>query len=331
MHMKKFYSFLALSSLPLITLAQPNLGSGSMNILPGETYSYQRGDYMFPPEDGEINAIWDYTAFNSMMVFTENYVSPTVGGGMGSSTVAIDYGGGTYIYYRGTSTKFEQVGLTGPQSSLNCNGNSITAFEYPFTYGSSFSDTYSCSGQSQGYGFTRTGTMTGEGVGYGTLQLPYGSVSNVLLIRYQQAHTDVGALIDDDYTATIHLFVKPGVKVPLLTIGDLNGTFTTQTYSILLNANFVGMAEAMAQDIGIELMPNPATTSLDVMHSTTGQNMTYEIFDGLGRVVSTSSITAMAPGITRNTIDVSTLPAGNYQLRITDSTGSVGMKRFMVQ
>lgn len=327
------YTATALTLLMVTSVfAQPNLPSGSSSFAPGENYLIHRGNYFTPPDLDQANTTWNHATFATTASTTAQFVAPSVGAPAGS-TVSEVVGAGNYAHYKATATAFEQVGLTSPGASLNCT-NGLTVYAYPFTYGTEVDDTYSCTGSTNGEAFTRTGTMDLHGGSWGTLVLPYGTFINVLMIESIQEHEDIVASDPDfpiSYYARTQHFVKPGVKMPLLYNYEgyqLPGPYIT--FARLLDGSVVGMDEALRNAVGVDLIPNPATDHVDVVFGSAALGLAHiEVIDATGKVLAIRSNSNTANGMQREVLDITSLAAGIYSVRVTDGNGATGTKRLV--
>ena len=315
-------------------MAQPSLPTGSISFAPGESYLVNQCAYFTPPPVGVANAVWNHADLVSGASFTDQYITPPASAPTGS-TVAEVAGPGTYIFYKATTSAFEQLGLTSAQATLNCS-DPLKVISYPFTMGNEMSDTYSCTGNSSGQAFVRNGTMDITGTSWGTLTLPYGTFTNVLMINFEQHHID--AFLSDpdfpaEYVANFQFFVKPGVKQPLLSnyeVYSIPGSYTT--FSRMLDVTSVGVEEAKRNAIGIDLLPNPATGHVEVVYGVAaGSIMSLEVIDISGKVVLTQDRTTMVTGMQREVLDLTGIAKGVYSVLVTDDKGATGVKRLVVQ
>jgi len=312
--------------------AQPSLLTGNSSFAPGESYLSYIGNYFTPPDLDQSNTTWNHATFATTASVTSQYVAP-VGGAPAGSTVSEVAGPESYAHYKATATAFEQVGLSSTGASLNCT-NGLMVFAYPFTYGSDVSDTYSCTGMTNGEAFTRSGTMDLLGGSWGTLVLPYGTFTNVLMIESIQEHEDV--FVNDpefaiSYYARTQQFVKPGVKMPLLMnyeLYQIPGQYIT--YARLLDQSAVGMEEALRNAVGVDLMPNPASDNVEVVFGSASPGRTHiEVIDATGKVLAMQWSSSTTSGMQRDVLDLTSIAAGIYTVRVTDANGANGTKRLV--
>ncbi|MCB9163929.1 MAG: T9SS type A sorting domain-containing protein [Flavobacteriales bacterium] len=330
---QRYASLFILLSATLAALAQPTIPSGNSSFAPGESYTIRQGAYFTPPASGVANATWDYSGYTSTSTIESAWVAPAAGAPFGT-TVSEYLAPGVYGHYKATANSFEQIGQSAASSSLGCS-NGILLFTYPFTFDDVVNDTYACTGSTFGESFTRTGTVDIEGASWGTLILPHGTFTNVLLIDIEQHHEDVLASDPEwptNYNAFTQFFVKPGLRHPLLAnyeVYQVPGQLFT--YSRMLDASEVGVAEALNNAIGIDLLPNPARDQVDVVFGSGADRITLEVIDATGKVVLVEQHNAQGPGIQRQQLDLSSLQAGVYSVRVINATGAMGIKRLVVE
>ena len=98
----------------------------------------------------------------------------------------------------------------------------------------------------------------------------------------------------------------------------LQSDWSAPTHFFIVN----NLAIGQPSDIGVSIVPNPATDAVTVSADAT--LLTLELRDLLGRTVLTQQ-----PASTKTTLDVSTLPAGTYILRLHTPQG-VATKKLVV-
>lgn len=319
-------------------LSAQTLTNETYSALPGDVFPTNTTTYQDPGPTG-ANQTWNFSSLGSTGQANLSYVTPASTGQAASypgSTAALDAGAGNFVFYAGTPTGWELRGIY--SSAL---GNAIVYSDperqipYPFSYNTAWSDDFSANFSSFGTPVARSGSITGLADGFGTLVMPYGTVTNVLRVTVVEDYTDVlTGLGNIEYDFTSVNWFKPGTRAPLLTFNEENtntlGEVATETRGTWLAGSAVGIEDLLRNAIGVELFPNPATDAVTVTYSTEGGSLQLELFDTTGRLVRSEGITS-AMGIGQHVLDVSGLPAGLYQVRITATNGQSGVQRLLVQ
>jgi hypothetical protein len=333
--MKHSYTVsIALFALTTSASAQTTLSAGSVTPVPGDQITFNQSDYMAPGAGG-ASQTWNFSMLPSNGTNTVSYVTVAqtgLGSTFPNATVAQDEAG-DYIFFRGTATAFEEDGFSVGGFTGTCTDR-LTYISYPLSYNGTYSDNSTCSVTDGTSTWARTSDISGTADGWGTLQMPWGTVNNVLRVHL------VKEMVDNQYTPPstfdndTYTWYKPGVHGPVLSIdivsasvfgfpfGDSSATFAT--------AAAVGIEEAMRHDIGVDVQPNPATDRLEVIFGMGGGTaVTIDLLDLTGKVVRTMARKTMVSGVQREFITLSELPAGAYLLRVTDDSGAMGMKRLV--
>src|SRR5690606_7441864 len=87
--------------------------------------------------------------------------------------------------------------------------------KYPCTLGTTWSDPTGAS-FNPGVAVQRTGTVTGNADGYGTLELPRVVLNNVLRVRVRRVVSDVSIIATLNRTTETHYFFTDTVPYPVL-------------------------------------------------------------------------------------------------------------------
>lgn len=310
--------------------AQPTITAGQASPVIGETYLYRSGAYM-SPGFGWSGGDMDLSSFTPTGTNNRVFVDPastTYASYFPTATVAEVSGPGAWGYYRSSANGFEQTGVRSASSSLICAGG-INVVPYPINYNDIVYDDYTCSGLSLGESFTRTGSSTVQADGYGNLITPYGTFNNVLRIAIYNNYNDLGTNIDDYGIVSSYLWYKPGIKMPLVGIYDLTGSFGIVQYTWMLDGSSIGIDEALQQEIGLEIHADPASTLAYAVFSASGQ-VAMQVIDNGGRSVRAYDLGRLAPGIHRQELDLSGLAPGLYTVLATDDHGGRGRGRLLV-
>lgn len=128
------------------------------------------------------------------------------------------------LIVNGTGGPFLIVPYSDPQTFL----------QYPFSYNSTFSDNFAASYFASGITVTRTGNTTVTGDAWGTINLPFGSFSNALRVKYIINTKDssfVGIPLVVNTSVTSYVWFVPGKKFPVfeITYSSISGSFPSSS------------------------------------------------------------------------------------------------------
>ncbi|HQV52581.1 MAG: T9SS type A sorting domain-containing protein [Flavobacteriales bacterium] len=307
--------------------------------IPVATITYNTGStlYVEPTPPGP-DQTWDFSTLSSpgtgnhgiALASTTNNASsfPT-------SNWAIHTSGGIYEYCEVNAAGWFKIGaFTSSDNSLAFYDDSEMILSFPCSYNTTWTDEWS--GTYGASSASRTGTITCVADGYGELVMPYGTVSNVLRVKRTEDYIDQHGNTPYRHIYINHMFYKPGVLVPYVTLSDETITVyntVTSHYerTLWLRDAPLQMEEGPFNAIGIDLYPNPTTNSTKLVYSGVGYSMQLELTDLMGRLLRNEQLTNTANGVQIHDLDVSTLPVGIYQLRIYSKDGQQGTKRLIVQ
>lgn len=334
--MLKLPATLLICSFACAAHAQPNLIAGSLSHLPGEVALIRQCQHL-PPGNPGANQTWNFNALSCGISNPTIYVAPGTtdfASEFPTATAAVD--NYPVQYYEGNATGYYWLGEAwGDSDDLNvvtCDGGK-EIITYPFTMGSTLYDYSACPYDYNNgtWGTTLTKIVDAEADGYGTLLTPYGTITNVLRIHWNEH----GGSNSSSYDHDAYWFVKPGIKEPIVAVWIKSETQSGQTitaeYSTLVDQNMVGVEELLRSSIGVDLHPVPATDHIDVTLSAAGgQVLTIAILDANGQVCLSEILMQSASGIDVHRISLPTgLTPGLHVLRVTDASGASGAKRFL--
>ncbi len=323
-------------SLTAAGLSAQTLTNDNVSPLDGSAFTQAGATYIAPGASG-ANVTWDFSALDQLSVVSFDYMSPAStpqGSSFPGANIASVTEGNT-SYFNTSAAGYDLHGIYADGSdALIVYQDPERVLSYPCSYGTTWTDALLSNFELSGYQFERSGTVSGNADGYGTLIMPYGTVTNVLRVVTVEDYSDVTDLYTTDYLFTTHNYYKPGIRQPLLTITNAEVTILGSTNTSLgagwtTNAA-IGLEEVLRNDIGVDVMPNPASDMATVVYSGTGEAMTLAVVDAVGRTVLEQAVGRLAPGIQRTDLDVSGLPAGTYTMRALAADGQHGMRRFVV-
>lgn len=331
-----------LASLSLLigaqAFAQPSLESPGNAPTPGTSFSTNFGEYRSEGASG-ASQTWNFStlvADSSAIVYVESPDATPQGSEFPNATAAVINADGTQ-YFQASSSVLELVGpaLLGQTAPLS---DPASFLPFPCTFNTSWEDDFQGSVDVQGFPLAVSGNVIGIADGYGTLQLPEGTVNDVLRVRrITTTLLDVSGFGSGELEENAFAFYKVGLGLPILEISSttgelpLLGPIEIQTLK-WVDVSTVGFADLFSQDIGMEVFPNPATNLVQVNFGLDGgRAVAIELLDFHGRQVQQTSMNTANGGVHVGTLDVSGLSAGVYMIRVTDNTGRVGTGRVQVQ
>lgn len=325
--MKKLYaSFSLFTFFAVSAAAQPTLTGANINPTVGESFLVHTIPYTAPGNAG-ANVTWNFSSVASTGTTTLGYVSPSstpFGSNFPNATVALSVGSGAYDYYSGTSTAYSREGSSNSSTYIPYS-DPEKLLSYPVTFNSTSTDNLYSSYTSNSIPLTRSGTTTSTADGYGTLILPYGTLTDVMRVKIVQDYQDYYQSTQFyDYQVTIYVWYKAGIHYPVfsLTSMSVNGGAPTE-YGSYLDASAVGVGlneSAIAQSLTV--FPNPSSDLVNVnLNLASSSDLNISVINMLGEAVIISA-TEKTSGIVNKSIDVSALPAGIYliQLQAGEST-----------
>lgn len=318
-------------------LAGQTLDRSNSAPVPGDSYTVQRGDYVIEGPSG-TSQTWDHSDLSSLGPSTITYVTPASTGFASSfpgATVAqpITVFTGTYEFYNASDTGLFELGSQSMGNTLFYN-NSELLIPFPCSYATTWTDDFSSTYDLSGQPAERTGTISGEADGTGTLIMPFGTVQNVIRVHITESFQSV---LDGtpyfDYSSDHYLYYRPGFHYPILgiyqTISSLSGTQQQLDYSQWVDGADVSVQDLLSNSIGIDVFPNPANEELSINFGSAGGAVVFEVIDVHGRKVQ-EEVRSAVTGVDQQILDVSDLSSGVYHLVISSLNGDRGVRRFVV-
>ncbi len=241
--MTKFYILFLFLFLPFFGAAQPEL---TENIVPPFGSQYE-GTYIqnptFDQGPGGVNQVWDFSDLEGGIDLNFKILDPATtpesdkfpGATFVWNFVEFDF----YFYYEVTEDSLSQMGNAVADndgtSFLVINSDYENAFQFPVTFGSSYS--YSTVYQNflfgnPVYAGERTAMLTADG--YGTLITPYGTFENTLRIKIVNNEFGINStqyswLSEDNFVPLlVYEFSDDTYETPSLYFTNLNSTVSTK-------------------------------------------------------------------------------------------------------
>ncbi len=245
-----------------------------------------------------------------------------------TGTISKDYGSGNYDVFENTLAYSKLLGNAVP-SSTGCTtySNPITFITFPFTLGSSYTDTYAYTQP----GTSGNGTVAVSGAGAGTLQTPGKSFSNVLKVSYNFTETVTSGTSTSTSGGTEEMYYNASSKFPLLTVYSVTSGSLTFSGAQLGQFAFTGIAETKTQ-IHFNIHPNPTSNHEVTINFNVNESDSYtvKVINTIGQEVKTIELSEMSAGQHSSTIDLQDLSSGIYFLKLKNKTGE-SIKKLIIE
>lgn len=240
---------------------------------------------------------WDFSALSFSVMGNLTVVTPSstpFTATFPSANWSYSVAGAVYSYFENTSTEMKNlaslISATGGNDDYSANPKTI--MQFPCTYLSTFSDTYT--------EMSTTSTVTVTYDGYGTLIMPTGhTYTNV--VRIKESYTG-----NDDY--------RWYITSPLMSVAVFDGT-----NNIMYWVGASGSAiDEQSKANSILVYPNPAIDNVTIGVNANGENLLINIMDTKGAVVKSYS-QASVTGWNSIELDITDLVPGVYFVNINSS------------
>lgn len=291
-----------------------------------------------PGPAGE-NVTWDFSmlgnAYTDTTIFVEASTIPQSVDFPGANLAELTSQDTSFLKTTSSEITFLGVLSDGMEMKLD---NPLIGMKYPYTYGTTFSDTghfsvtipYDTTVQGiniDSVKFDKTINSTDSCIAYGQLILPLETIDNVLINKNTSlnhdivsVHTDLMGWVDvqdTQYTTISYSAYKNGYGQPLLTLSlNDDGTVKSASYKYT-ETSFISTMPA----INIKLYPNPAH-----------KNITVTIPDSKAdiSVINANGQPVIKKRITQNKFDINieSLQVGNYLIKVKTSQGTA-VKKFI--
>ena len=267
-----------------------------------------------------------------------------------TSNVASTSDNSEYSFFTTSSSSLLYNGFGGP-FQLSSFNNPETILQYPFTYNSNFSDTYSSvynNGVANSY---LNGTITSTGDAWGTLVLPNGTFNNALRVKNVSVQTDssnIGGMNNIlNFTSTAYTWFVPDTKFPVFEIRYTSLIFNGTPIS---NAKFVNYSpdnptigiSQINTNIADEYVlsqnyPNPFNPSTKIRFDiaagdrNSSSMVKLTVYDQLGKEVETLVNENLSPGSYEFNWNAGNLAGGIYYYTLTSGNFTDTKKMILVK
>jgi hypothetical protein len=201
-------------------------------------------------------------------------------------------------------------------------------YRFPIGLGQSYTDTYAATINSI-FTFSQAGTVQVGAVGTGTLMIPTGTFSNVILVKTIDTYSFSGLPpIPGSSTGgvnTSYTFLSPDYNGKTLLTYRIEDDLVNPVDTIISYSDpmYVGIEPVASNVIGV--YPNPVNNQLVVKGNADISRV--EIIDLQGRLVQSTAVTVGNSVITLNTSD---LTNGLYLVKAITRSGAISTTRVVV-
>ncbi|MFM1932018.1 MAG: hypothetical protein RL226_1321 [Bacteroidota bacterium] len=327
-----------LLSAPALTFAQPVITASQLIAQPNISVVADSLNWMDMSNMGGPNQTWDFSDLTTLNInYTYNWVTPASvpGGNLFPSANVATSVEGVQFFNNITSTEYLEAGYyleTEGSTLMETYSNPSTRFALPLTYMNSGTDNFSSTITFDGdILFTSSGTTTWDVIGYGTLILPEGSFTDVLLLHAFESSTDVqdfeGLQFVTNVSSTTYAFMKANNPFPLMVFDQTttaNDFFSETSQGGLLfggNQSGGGGGTSVVESslIGINAYPNPTSEQLHFQFGNMQPTeMTLRSLDGKEVMRFNENVPS--------SINVANLASGIYFVDLKDNQSTTSLK-----
>jgi hypothetical protein len=321
-------------------LAQPTINA--VNNIPAANSDYAVSSattWAFPGEAGA-----DQLFGHWMLVGTGNrtitYLDPSI-----TSSSAQVPGVNLLSTDGGTDTLFWQGNADGLTILADKSGlgfirytDPLLELKYPCTFGTTWTDAVNATYTVQGFNVQRTGTVTGNGDAYGTLELPEVALDDILRVKVRRVITDASPIVTIQRISETYYFFSADVRHPVLRLNVDTAIINNGAPAVARDAAWmygngnVSVGELDLDQVRFTAYPNPADNVVNLSFGSAEHGTrSIELIDATGRMVQ------QLPLVQRNTIEVpaafdaSGLAPGVYHIRLVGENSVLGTQRLVVQ
>ncbi len=344
--MKTLFTSLLLLGV-LCAFSQPSLTTGTFNLQPGNNSSVYLIAEPYPSVGNPgANQTWDFSA--AVIDTSVNYsvydpANSTLSATYPDATVLYRLAGGGQIIeafyemlpdsivYHGYQTTIVAQGVALTQQATFTNTEKIMDLPMSFqqVHTDSFSGPFTSFNTTTGtMNYFRSGNITTEYDGYGTVITPFTTYQNVIRIHASEIYSDTLSSIPGfsfGFESDIYYWFRPGDKFPIAQHTTLKqGGLLTSTTVAVYNPWATSLDDA-SSNISTSVFPNPANEFLRVTFELAQpQPASIQLYNAAGQVVQKTMLGPSPSGQYSSEIEVAGLPAGVYLLEVlSDSQRAV--------
>jgi len=330
--MRTILTLFLLGALVHGSCAQPTLTQASNAPVAGTQFTFHYGPHV-APGGGGAQQTWDLSTLGTDSTVQAAIVqaSATPNGSLFPSATVAEVNPTVTVYYGVAGDGVYNAGSDDGSTAI-VNAQMGRYLPYPCTFGTTWSGPESATFTADGMDVFRSGTVVGEADGYGTVVMPWGTVSNVLRVHWTSTLRDSTTLFAIDYTYDAYVYYVVGQSYPLAELVTaevtlFGGTTTTQ-FSRWLAEISTGLDAPAVEATVLQVAPNPAEEAVRLSLPASFQgDVTVELVDAAGRTVRREQL--LRPAGPAVHMALGTLTEGCYLVRAVDGEGHQATGRFI--
>ena len=317
------------------THAQTLDAAGNTPII-GGVFPMHADGYTDPGAAG-TGLFWDFSTLGTDSLVTYQVIDPDASAHFAlfpSATYALTNSSSDTLFYTSTANGLELVGEDVTYIAFDVQApytDNILTLKMPCTLGTNWADNLAADYDIDGVGpATRAGTITGLADATGTVQMPYGELPGLLRVHTRLQHLDDVGLSQATHERDEWAWYGEWSKFPVLRIwaDTISVTFPMITQIVRVtewmdSTAAVGVQDPLNDAFGLEAFPNPTLGQVTLTFGAFDRKeMDLMVHDAMGRAVMHEILGDPATGFHQHVLDMSGLPAGCYQVILSDRTGS---------
>ncbi|HRH36707.1 MAG TPA: hypothetical protein PK760_00080, partial [Flavobacteriales bacterium] len=226
--------------------------------------------------------------------------------------------GDTALYWLGTYTDSALVRFDPP----------LVVLDLPCSFMTTWSDSGVAAVTGSGRIDMRVTTLQAQADAWGTLVMPYGTVNNVLRVRYELKVTSRSAPNVVHMREVRYAWYCDRTPMPLLIVVERYGWPPPEKFMRWLDGSWLDDPTKFFQPVVLRAFPDPCDDILTVdLPAMRADRTLLVLIDGGGHVRKQWQAEFTGPQTRRLTLDMADVPSGNYTLTWTGTNGTLGNAR----
>lgn len=317
-----------LIALGMSASAQPTLYKGVFPVM-GSLFGYHDVPFQAAGKPGS-GLKWDYSALPAGSVVPYHWTSINISPGAGAfpdNALVLQIPGEPTAYYQPGDTAFYWLG-TFTDSALVRFDPPLAVLDLPCGTTTAWTDTGVAAVTGSGRIDIRTTVLEAQADAWGTLVMPYGTVNNVLRVRYE---LNVTSRTQPDH---VHLhevryaWYCDRTSMPLLLIVERSGWPPPRHFMRWLDGSWQDDPSKLFHPVVLRAFPDPcddiATVDLPALKA---DRTILQLMDEQGQVRKQWLAEFTGPQTRRMTLEMTDVPSGYYTLTWTGTSGTLGNAR----